>query len=390
MQTVYYKSDFDFILELKDCRGMLLGVPEHDWIAKFYTTTKLNSYVASSIGGVLTNCFIDNGQIHVVMNNHGLGPGELQFDFIAELPDGKFPDGNRRLVNTGNLDIELTTDCDCQCETGGNVGQHPDSPARLNKGAEINAALTRGIQRGMISLGAEPGLIYRNRGYIRVPPRGSRTKGHLFWKEPQTLDISNVDPKLIIGPYCRVRNKEAQSLVELNPELTKLYTKGVSGEDAHRVMVRLKIRTVSVFQKNYTHLMKFSDGIIRGFWLETEPYERNVPKRIIIKRENFGEVNLGLREVLHHFGIFEDNTVSGGIKVDVEYKAAPGGDQCKWRRNVRTIRYSKAENRFVPTLRGRAMGVVRFRIARGRRRRAGEWAIFSYLCRKNFTRIIPL
>lgn len=103
-----YKEDLDFILRLKDsCGREFSSFPDYDFTAKFYTSHMLNAYVASSIGGVQTNCYNDNGKIHIVMDNHRLGLGVLNVEFTAQMPDAKYPDGYRKVVIRSALDVEL-------------------------------------------------------------------------------------------------------------------------------------------------------------------------------------------------------------------------------------------------------------------------------------------
>lgn len=113
-----YKDDFDFIMrlysamvdscgrEVGDSRREL-GWPDYDWVATFYTSSKANAYVASCIGGECVNCYNDNGQIHIVVNSHHMGPGRLKVEFRAELPRDIYPDGYQRNVIPEPLDIEL-------------------------------------------------------------------------------------------------------------------------------------------------------------------------------------------------------------------------------------------------------------------------------------------
>lgn len=104
---INYKSDFDFILQLKDCAGNLIGWPDYDWTAKFYTSQKVNAFVASCKGGECVNCYNDNGQIHIVANDHKLSAGVLNVEFTAEIPSGVYPDDSERIVVPLPLDIEL-------------------------------------------------------------------------------------------------------------------------------------------------------------------------------------------------------------------------------------------------------------------------------------------
>lgn len=108
MRRINYKSDFDFILKLKDGEGNDIGIPQYNWTAKFYTTTMLNAYVASNVDGTLTNCFDDEGQLHIVVNNHRLGTGVLKVEFNSEIPNDIYPDDSELIVVPVPLDIELT------------------------------------------------------------------------------------------------------------------------------------------------------------------------------------------------------------------------------------------------------------------------------------------
>lgn len=113
MKKKNYKSDFDIILHLLTCGGgderREFGWPDFDWTARFYTSSKANAYTASCIDGVCDNCFSDNGQIHVVFNNHRLGVGVLNVEFYSELPNGIYPDGIQTEVSSQPLGIELVS-----------------------------------------------------------------------------------------------------------------------------------------------------------------------------------------------------------------------------------------------------------------------------------------
>jgi len=107
MKQINYKSDFDFILRLKDGRGNAIGWPDYDWEARFWTTSKVNEFVVSCKGGVCVNCYNDNGEIHVVADNHKLSAGVLNVEFTAEIPNGVYPDDSERIVIPLPLEIEL-------------------------------------------------------------------------------------------------------------------------------------------------------------------------------------------------------------------------------------------------------------------------------------------
>ncbi|MBD5367262.1 MAG: hypothetical protein HDR82_09765 [Bacteroides sp.] len=112
---VNYKSDFDFLLLLNtcvrqddgSCTKRPIGWPDYDWEATFWTSNKAITFKASRHGDRLTNCFNDNGHIHIVCNSHHLGCGTLNVDFRSVLPNGLYADGSEDLFEPRLLDIQL-------------------------------------------------------------------------------------------------------------------------------------------------------------------------------------------------------------------------------------------------------------------------------------------
>ena len=107
MRKINYKSDFDFILSLQTAGGVELGWRDYDWHARFWTGSRAVVFEVGCRNGVCRNCFEDNGRVHVVADNHGLSPGRLWMEFVAEVPDGMYGDGNERVVSPVPLCIEL-------------------------------------------------------------------------------------------------------------------------------------------------------------------------------------------------------------------------------------------------------------------------------------------
>lgn len=101
------RSDLDFILKLTDCRGNDVGWPEHDFVLKFYTANPANTRTASCIGGKCTNCFNDNGRIHVVIDKPRMGSGRLNVEVLSMLPNDIYPDGIQDLYEPQPLNIML-------------------------------------------------------------------------------------------------------------------------------------------------------------------------------------------------------------------------------------------------------------------------------------------
>lgn len=117
---INYKSDFDFIMKLKDCEGNEIAFPECDWDAVFWTSSKANTYTASCHDGVYNNCFKeDDGRIHFVFDNHGLGAGIVKWEPHFKIPDTMFPDEVRDTYAPESIGIELVSgkgDCPTTAE----------------------------------------------------------------------------------------------------------------------------------------------------------------------------------------------------------------------------------------------------------------------------------
>lgn len=107
MIKINYKSDFDAILTVRDAAGVDIGYPTSNWTATFFTRNGGVTYIASHIDGVNTNCFDDEGKIHVVFDGHDLEPGYLKVKFEIDLPDMLYPDNVRNLVQLQMMDIML-------------------------------------------------------------------------------------------------------------------------------------------------------------------------------------------------------------------------------------------------------------------------------------------
>lgn len=110
MRKVNYKSDFDFILRLKDPRDETKTVPwpECDWDAEFWTSSKPNAYKTSCKDGVCVNCFREaDGSIHFVFDNHRMGKGILKWEPHFRFPNDIYPDGFQDQFRKAQLGIEL-------------------------------------------------------------------------------------------------------------------------------------------------------------------------------------------------------------------------------------------------------------------------------------------
>lgn len=189
MVEKYYKNDLDFILYLKDKEGNYLGFPNYDFTASFYTASKMNNFVAKKVGDELTNCFNDNGKLHIVMNNHGLSAGLLKVDFTFNIPDDIYPDGGKRVVVPKDLCINLVKSLKDPCSMAVEI---PSEGSRYNEPLQLSEFLHRGV----IKSTSKAGDVYINNGIVRLCTKG------LGIGEQRRYDIGRLFEKYIdIGQF---------------------------------------------------------------------------------------------------------------------------------------------------------------------------------------------
>lgn len=116
IRKINYKSDFDFILDIKVCTGLdaegnseyaPLGFPDYDFEGVIHCGARTPSYRFGKKGNLTVNCFNDDGRIHVVCDNHGLPPGRLSVEFRSNIHNDIYSNGRKLLVSPFHIDIEL-------------------------------------------------------------------------------------------------------------------------------------------------------------------------------------------------------------------------------------------------------------------------------------------
>jgi len=107
MRKINYKSDFDFLMRLKDSAGKEVPFPECDWDAMFWTSSKAKAYKASYRDGAYTNCRKEANGILFIFDSHAMGLGTLHWEPHFRLPNDIYPDGYQDLFRKRALDIEL-------------------------------------------------------------------------------------------------------------------------------------------------------------------------------------------------------------------------------------------------------------------------------------------
>lgn len=116
VRKINHKSDFDFILVVKDSQGNDVGFPDYDFSGSVSVGEPCKAtsrkFPFSRKGDTLVNCFNDNGKIHIVCNDHHLSKGQLWVELKAEVPNGIYSDGSELIVIPQQIGIELV------CEKG--------------------------------------------------------------------------------------------------------------------------------------------------------------------------------------------------------------------------------------------------------------------------------
>lgn len=116
VRKINHKSDFDFILVVKDSQGNDVGFPDYDFSGSVSVGEPCKAtsrkFPFSRKGNTLVNCFNDNGKIHIVCNDHHLSKGQLWVELKAEVPNGIYSDGSELIVIPQQIGIELV------CEKG--------------------------------------------------------------------------------------------------------------------------------------------------------------------------------------------------------------------------------------------------------------------------------
>lgn len=200
MKTKNFKEDLDFKVVIRDREGVELPLPWWDFRIVI-RTDGCRSVTVWRKGEHWEGCFADGGRVHVVLKNHGLGPGVLRMEMLADLPDGVYPDGKRLTVVPEGTDIELVVgkgDWPTDAEVELTLGVLSDDLCRLVE--EVNAQLDRTlggpvvlrrpvraaakapavvqkaayrlddyVTRGVMSVYARPGKVYHNHGKLRIP-----------------------------------------------------------------------------------------------------------------------------------------------------------------------------------------------------------------------------
>lgn len=180
-QQIYYRSNQGFRLKLTDANGEPLTLEDNDWKAKLYNTTSSDHLELShSQDGGWVNCAPvpdAPGALYVDMANSTLLPGALKLAI-------EFADGAKCKFD---LDVELTPypvkNIEAAVEATLPIMQTSLKPLedeikRLRNSLKMATAGPKVLQRGLISIHAQPGVVYRNLGYIKIPVKYQRDENN--------------------------------------------------------------------------------------------------------------------------------------------------------------------------------------------------------------------
>lgn len=242
----------------------------------------------------------------------------------------------------------------------------------------IHAMMPQVLQRGMISLGAKPGVVYRNLGYIRVPLSWRATDENETWLGTVDADLSGVDLDWVEdvfvgydpvqGPIdCNVLTLDRENK-RLKIEVTICIENGVAIFPVARLTL-LQTKTIEGGLSR-RFVCRMADGKIRPIGMAFNPADVP-PEAPVIKATNvmFSDID---RTISVIYGLCRA-LVPGDKKLEIQSKSFG-------RKHIgvglhKTVK-SRWHRRFNPN--GKDRGVLRVRIAAGRRRAASPWVYFSY------------
>lgn len=158
-KTIDYRSDFSFLLEIKDKEGNVLPLRDLDFEGHAYTALK-PGFAFACKEGVCRNCTMRGDKVLIICDRHGLRPGEVKVELSVHYPDELYPDGIRTEFLTVTTGITLGYGCNCKpSETIAKVTATTPTYIKGNSNAKT-FRLSEYCARGMISSASQPGVIY--------------------------------------------------------------------------------------------------------------------------------------------------------------------------------------------------------------------------------------
>lgn len=235
------------------------------------------------------------------------------------------------------------------------------------------------LQRGMIPLGAMPGVPYRNLGYVRLPIKSANITRHGNGLATVTFDISNV-----ALPIKRAVLQERGSLQDGTLDMDTVVFENID----EQIIIQKKERNssfrlcIDIFEP---YLMRGTDGWLTETNLHfvpsdslvreaPHPYPSNRQSKFVVIFED-GQKPL---DALCRF-IVGDKLDQIDIELKKKtYRGLPRGDwrrKTKWRRRRRRIGNDKNGYFYVWN---KKAGIVRIRYKKDGHKPASPWTVFSF------------
>lgn len=112
-RVMYTEEDFKLSYTFVDSRyrPKVVIPPKYiNCIFKYVVVGSDKEYIASSVDGVYTNCYVDedNNALKVMFKNHGLPAGKLMVSYQFLVNDVEFPGEKARLHKSEDTGITLT------------------------------------------------------------------------------------------------------------------------------------------------------------------------------------------------------------------------------------------------------------------------------------------
>lgn len=199
------RSDFSFLLTVKDNEGNEVPLSELDFEGQVYTTS-LTGYRFSarflSEERKQFHCQLRGDQVLIICDNHGLCSGNVKVLLKIHYPDELYPDGIRTEVK--RFDTGITLSANANAET---PEATPDVsvtvPTVVAKAKKKSFHLSEYCANGMIPSNAQPGVIYHcefmkfdklgakmsNGNFIEAKRKGKVNVSRLFAKVPFNVEL---------------------------------------------------------------------------------------------------------------------------------------------------------------------------------------------------------
>lgn len=155
MRQIYYKSDFELPIDIRNGQGESVGVPDFTWTVKLYTEGyKGGGYTIGYDKDTDTwiNCKATASGVTAIIHNHHMGVGALKGELMARLTDADYPQGEKTEMTLADMGVLLTAGENAEglrlSSTGGVKGKKP-------------FVIDKRIRRGLLPYHAEKGIVYR-------------------------------------------------------------------------------------------------------------------------------------------------------------------------------------------------------------------------------------